>query len=100
MSEARLESSDGGRIRVIGELTFATVSQLLREERLLEEDSGVLRIDLAEVGRADSAGLALLIHWLRHARQSGREVVFSNVPEQMLAIARVSDLENILPREG
>jgi phospholipid transport system transporter-binding protein len=48
------------------------------------------------VTRADSAGLALLIEFLRTAGHAGNSVHFVNVPEQLLSIARVSGLESIL----
>jgi phospholipid transport system transporter-binding protein len=100
VSEPQLEQVGDGSVRVSGDLTFATVSEVLRESAgMVGSDPRALEIDLAGVRRADSAGLALLVHWLRQARDRGREVVFRNLPEQMLAIARVSDLQDILPRD-
>lgn len=100
MADALFEAMAPGRYRVSGEMGFATASNLLAasldafaapEERL--------EVDLAGVVRADSAGLALLIEWLRRARHAGKTIVFHAVPEQLRAIARVSDLEDILPVE-
>lgn len=86
-------------MQVSGELTFATVAAVLRDsDRLFGHDTTPLALDLSRVSRADSAGLALLIHWLREARRSGREIIFHHLPKQMLAIAQVSDLQDILPR--
>lgn len=99
MSEARVEQLGTGQVRVSGDLTFETVGTVLREsDSIFGNSPKPVEIDLARVGRADSAGLALLVHWLRQARTRGLEVVFRNLPEQMLAIARVSDLQDILPR--
>ena len=53
--------------------------------------------DLAGVERADSAGLALLIEWMRRARRAGRPVRFLNLPPQMLEIARAASLDRVLP---
>jgi len=49
------------------------------------------------VQRSDRAGLALLVEWLREARQTGQSVRFFNMPAQMLAMARVSGLDQVLP---
>jgi phospholipid transport system transporter-binding protein len=49
------------------------------------------------VERSDSAGLALLVECLRQAHQSGKSLRFFNIPAQMLAIARVSSLDQVLP---
>jgi len=87
-----------GQLQLSGDLTFATVSALLEESRgVFAAASDDLRIDLAGVGRADSAGLALLIEWLREARRVGRTLEFHAVPAQMLAIAEASGLADILP---
>ncbi len=101
MAAARIERLPDGEWRISGELTFGTVTALLR-------DSGGgfgagqerLRIDLGGVSRADSAGLALLVCWLRRARRAGVRVLFHGVPEQLLKIARVSGLEDMLPFDG
>lgn len=58
---------------------------------------GKVNIDLAAVSRSDSAGLALLIAWLRLAQAQKFEIHFDNLPEQMRQIARVSELEPLLP---
>jgi phospholipid transport system transporter-binding protein len=57
-------------------------------------------VDLSGVDRIDSAGLALLVEWLREARRKGTSIRFENIPVRMLAIAKVCGLEQILPREA
>ncbi len=99
MSEIRLEAGEGGGFQVSGELVFDTVPELLEQGRVLF-DSGVgagIELDFNRVTRADSAGLALLIGWMRIAHRRHRNIVFRNVPEQMLAIARVCGVDAILP---
>jgi phospholipid transport system transporter-binding protein len=54
-------------------------------------------VDLAEVRRIDSAGLALLVEWLRQAQRKGISIHFENIPSQMRAIVTVCGLEEILP---
>lgn len=81
---------------VSGELTFATVPAAWRETQHLFASGQSLHFDLAEVGRADSAGIALLIEWLRLARRNGARVSYEHIPPQILAIARVTGLEALL----
>jgi phospholipid transport system transporter-binding protein len=89
---------EGGILHVSGELTFATVTPLLRQSHPLFAQAGEhITVELGEVARADSAGLALLIEWMRQARAQGRSIHFSHLPEQLLAIANASDLDAILP---
>lgn len=97
MAEATLMENDNGRLAIAGDLSFATVPRLWDRWRTLAEGRQTLDVDLRDVQRADSAGLALLIEALRRARQTGQSVRFFNIPAQMLTMARVSGLEDILP---
>ena len=58
---------DGDRLRLSGDLTLSTVSGLLDAGRA-GVAAGDCIVDLADVGRVDSAALALLFAWLRAAR--------------------------------
>ncbi len=89
-----------GVLRLEGELSFATVPELWRTTPFPPPGEGALVLDLGGVRRADSAGLALMVEWLRAARRAGRELRLRAMPEQMRAIARVSGLDRILPMEG
>ena len=97
MSAAAIRRGSDGRLLLTGELSFATVTRLHAEARALFDQPGDLRVDLQDIARADSAGLALLIEWMRSARELGKSIQFLNIPQQMLAIARVSSLDQVLP---
>lgn len=98
MSEIRPDASTPGRFRVSGELVFDTVPELLESGRaLLGAGTGSIVLDLQGVTRADSAGLALLVEWLRMARRDHRELTFHNMPAKLLAMAGVSGLDDVLP---
>lgn len=97
MSDAKLEVQDGGSYRVSGVLDAVTAPRLLREsaERFRAADDE-LQIDLGGVQESDSAGLALLLEWLRVAKQRNQRVRFANVPAQLLALARISEVEELI----
>jgi len=83
-------------IQLNGELTYTTVNRVLTESVTLFESIPSLKIDLSAVTKSDSAGVALLVSWLRSAKQAGKQLVFSNIPEQMLIIADISGLDELL----
>ncbi|MFO7602515.1 MAG: STAS domain-containing protein [Gammaproteobacteria bacterium] len=94
---AQIEQRDGV-IHVSGELNAATVPRLLSDAAALFAQSGAdLTIDLAGVSRADSSGLALLLDWMRSARQQQQQLHFQRLPAQLLDMARVSGIEELLP---
>lgn len=95
-----MEALGGGRFRVTGILDAATVVELL--EQSLERFKGEphICVDLGGVAEGDSAGLALLIEWLRIARQRDQRIQFTNVPAQINALARISEVEDLLAASG
>lgn len=96
MAEATAER-DGDTLRVQGDLDFDSVAALWdATESLLAADPPT-RIDLNEVRRASSAGVALLVAWLGQIQRQRRAVIFVNVPAQMRAIIEVADLDTVLP---
>tara|TARA_R110001606_G_scaffold399310_1_gene584715 strand:- start:44909 stop:45214 length:306 start_codon:yes stop_codon:yes gene_type:complete len=94
--ELKLDA-ETGCINVCGDLTFTTVNNLLVTSRSVFAPIATLDIDLAAVSCSDSAGLALLIDWIRAAKQQNKSILFHNIPAQMLAIAHTSGLDELLP---
>jgi len=95
--QASLREGRNGRLEIHGELSFASVPGLWQQcaGRFAVDDAP--DVDLSHVQRSDSAGLALLMECLRAAEQTGKSIRFFNIPEQMLAIARASSLDQVLP---
>ncbi|HEY9199063.1 MAG TPA: STAS domain-containing protein [Gammaproteobacteria bacterium] len=97
MSLAAVRRGPDGRLILEGELSFATVTRLNGAALELLGEADAIRIDLQGIDRSDSAGLALLVDWMRTAHRLGKPIQFLNIPQQMLAIARVSSLDQVLP---
>jgi phospholipid transport system transporter-binding protein len=97
-----LEAAAEGRVRASGPLTFATA----RAARgaglaLLQSGAGAapaLEIDCSGLGASDSAGLAVLLDWLAVAKHAGRPLRFIQLPQQLTALARISNVEQLLTR--
>jgi phospholipid transport system transporter-binding protein len=87
---------EGGRACVQGLLSFTTVTALLAAGTQAIEAGQVSFVDLSRVTAGDSAGLALLIEWLSVARAAGRELRYENVPSQLMQLARLSEIEDLL----
>jgi len=96
MAAATVER-DGDTHSVRGELDFDSVPDVWEMTEPLLAAESIQRIDLSGVRRANSAGVALLVEWLRQARSRQRELVFVNLPAQMEAIVRTVDLDGVLP---
>jgi phospholipid transport system transporter-binding protein len=91
-----------GRIVIEGELTFASARDARQLGLLVLDSSRAERIviDCGAVTRADSAGLAVLLDWLAWGRRKSRPVSLENLPDSLLAIARISEVDGLLRATG
>lgn len=95
---ARLAELGAGRFALEGELVFRTVTALDRAARKAFAGVKDVEVDLAGVTRCDSAALALLLEWAGRARRSGSALRYRGLPDALLAIAAISEVEDLLPR--
>lgn len=93
----QIKSAGSGVYALYGELSFNTVMGLSRRSADLLWLTDDVVLDLVAVTRTDSAGLALLVEWIREARRRGKAIHFRNIPAQMMAMAEVVGLDNLLP---
>lgn len=96
-----LSAAAEGRFAASGSLTFAS-ARLARLAGLSVLDAADapqrLEIDFAGLGPTDSAGLAVLLDWLAAAKLAGRSLQFLALPQGVVALARISDVEELLGR--
>ena len=86
-----------GVLRLDASLTFATVPALHGPGAAHIAAAGnALQINLQHVEVIDSAGLALLIDWLAVARARHCQLRYSQPPEALLALARLSEVEPLI----
>lgn len=84
-------------IAVAGTLTIATAPRALEAARdCFEQGNGVLQVDLGDLQHTDSAALAVLLEWHRVAARKGRSLEFVAVPERLLQLAQISELEEVV----
>jgi len=95
MAAFAIERTAPGRLEASGVLGFETAADALQSGLSLI-DGDACTIDLGKVTEGDSAGLAVLIEWLSAARVRGARLNYEKVPEQILAIARISDVQDLL----
>jgi len=97
-----ISEPNSGRVVVTGELTFATAREARQIGILVLESSRAERIvvDCTAVSRADSAGLAVLLDWLAWGRRRSRPLSLQNLPASLIAIARISEVDELLTAAG
>lgn len=97
---AELQEHSPGKFAARGPLTFATASRA-RESGLAAfgaANSRELEVDCSGITSSDSAGMSVLLDWLAIAKRAGRSMHFVSLPEQVQAIARISDVLELLEK--
>jgi phospholipid transport system transporter-binding protein len=96
-----IEPGGPGRLLAKGELDFDTAAVALDSGTAALARGDAWTVDLAGVTSGDSAGVAVLVEWLSVTAARGATLRYESVPPQMLAIARISDLDELLtPQSG
>lgn len=101
MARVRLQTMGRGVVGVTGEMSFTTVPDLWDQSRrifpMIEGDD--LEIDLTDVSRTDSAGLALLVAWTRWAKSRSKSLRFIHVRPAIKALSKANQLDRLLKLE-
>ena len=97
MSGASIQAGRGEMINLSGDVVIRNIPQLLKESRSLFGDRQYTVVDFAAVKRVDSAALALMLEWLSWTKGSATLLRFRNVPADLLRIAHLSNVEDMLP---
>jgi phospholipid transport system transporter-binding protein len=87
-----------GRLALRGALDFRTARTIhARGAQVLAAGAASSwTIDLDALTGCDSAALAVLLDWLAIANRAGHTLQFVAIPERVLAIARISEVDELL----
>ena len=81
-----------GYYLVAGSLTFACINkQIVNALKLTNNQT--LTVNLESVVATDSAGLALMIEWIRQSYLQKINIHFKNIPEQLIDLAKLTGLD-------
>jgi ABC-type transporter Mla MlaB component len=81
---------------VSGDINFVTIMDVWRASLPLLSDKISLRFDFSQVTSVNSAGLSLLLEWQRYAKQHHQSVSFYHLPSQLISLAAVAGIKDIL----
>jgi len=96
MSAPSLSVDKTGDIQVAGDLTLHTVASLIKPgQDAIAQTQGKMVVDLADVSRFSSAGVALILNWLRAAEAHKVSLMIKNPPADLPAIIEVCDLDAV-----
>lgn len=93
MAKLSLIEQTPGYFTVEGNLTFASIDAKTLQSFKFLKGIETICIDLSKVGKTDSAGLALMIEWVRQSRMIRADLRFKNIPTQLMALAQLSGFD-------
>ena len=99
MSRLTIQEQKPGLYIIDGDLTFSSIDKKTAKSFSFPKTAKQLTIDLKRVKTTDSAGLALIIEWIKYAQKNKIQLLLENIPEQLLSIARLSGVEQMIQPE-
>ena len=93
MTKLSIIDQGSGCFIIDGDLTFSTIDKQTVKSVAFLTASNHITIDLGRVVCTDSAGLALMIEWIKYTRHHRTQIVFKNIPEQLLNLAKLSGFD-------
>jgi phospholipid transport system transporter-binding protein len=93
VTQLKIIAQGDGHFIIDGDLTFAAIDQQTIKSVAFLTTAKKISIDLRRVVCTDSAGLALMIEWIKYTRQHRTQIVFKNTPDQLLNLAKLSGFD-------
>ncbi|MCU7958402.1 MAG: STAS domain-containing protein [gamma proteobacterium symbiont of Bathyaustriella thionipta] len=81
--------------KISGVVDFSTVPDIEKAVRGKLQGHSDITIDFADVSRANSAALGLILEW-RQTRAQGTQLHFVHLPGTLLDIARLCNIESLI----
>ena len=109
LSQAEITQQSQQKYLISGTVDFSTAPGLMRrvkdffkshrksasgQSSVAEKVVATITTDLSQITDCNSAGLALLLEMLKHARLNNIELHFENLPDTLLTIAKAYGVES------
>lgn len=81
---------------VTGTLDFSNVTTIYEKSLQFLQDNNAVTFDFEQLTATNSAGLALLIEWVKFAKANKKKIKFINLDKHLLAIAKLGSVDALL----
>ena len=89
----------GDCLQVSGAMTLRDATRLLGEGAAALDGTETV-FDLAAVESVDSSAIAVIFGWLRQAREQGKTIRIARPPAELLSLAEVYGVSDLLPLQS
>ena len=95
-----MQSSKDTTLKISTAMTMETVEPLLLESQRWAIRGATVVVDLAEVGAVDSSALSVIFEWMRQAKHSHGQLVFTHLPSSLVSLAKLYGVLDIIPQQA
>jgi phospholipid transport system transporter-binding protein len=85
---------------VTGDLNFSNVMSIYQKSLLQLAKRPEFNFDFSSLQSSDSSGLALMIEWIKLAKQRNKPIVIKHLSPDLLSIAKAAGLDKIIQPHG
>lgn len=89
----KIVEQSSGNFFVEGELTFFKLNKKAVTCFEFLQSGQKICIDLQKITVADSAGLALLVEWIKQGQLYATKLTFKNIPQQLIILAKLNGFD-------
>ncbi len=82
-----IRTQTDGLVELAGDLTFATINKKTVELCDFQQFNTEVRIDFSQINNSDSAGLALVIEWIKCSQIKGCRLILCHFPPPLQTLA-------------
>jgi len=83
---------------VVGELIRTTITKSFEKESKKLFSSIKMVVDLSQIKKVDTAGLAWLLYIVEQAILNSCQLTFIHIPQDLLKLARLSGVDSFIPK--
>lgn len=85
-----------GVCKISGDLDVEHATKVFHSINFSNLEKDQLIVDLSEVDQSDSTALAVMLEWANQANKSHKQISFTHVPDQLMRLIKMADLQKIL----
>ena len=81
---------------ITGNVNFSNVMSVYKKSLSQLCKCPELTFDFSQLKAADSSGLALIVEWIKFAKQHNQSICFKNLSTDLLSIAKAARLDHLI----
>jgi phospholipid transport system transporter-binding protein len=85
----------GNQFHVSGDLNFANVMSIYQKSLSQVNQCSELIFDFSQLTSSNSAGLALIIEWIKLSKQISKPIHFNHLPDDIMSIAKAAGVDGM-----